>query len=283
MTATAQTSGLTHLPTGKDRLLGLVHWLIALIIIHCLIARLRELATIVDRQSVPDVTRILRRAVAVQVKVLACRPTALGLPIEARRAMAAAIVGIIRDIDAFRAARTKRPAPAPSSRRGGSETCPHNAIATPPIRRRSTTAAATGPPYKHRGYVFQNAGVPLELFQACTRVCRSTPRSQRLRGEYFRLSPRQRPHDEHLVALAHRRRHRPHIHLAHKAPHVPPHPVLLVDHAKPHARKPLLQIVQHFAQRLTTRAHRIRAAGVIPQQRRQSHHDFGHASAASTA
>ena len=164
MTDVAHTSGLPNPPTGEIRLLDLVHWVIALYLIHWLAARVRELAAGLDRLSDPAIVSILARAAALRALLLARRPTRHGFPIEARRAVAAAIEGICRDIERFRAACRTRPTSAPASRvacRGRFQSGPCTAAPTAPVRRGSI-AAATGPPNVHRACATRGRGLGRE-------------------------------------------------------------------------------------------------------------------------
>ena len=166
MTAAAQTSGLTDPSTDKVRLLAIARWLLALLIIHWLITCGRKLAAALHRgANAPDdnflarhfgttnrddilarVTHAVRRATALEADVLARRPTEQGLPIEARRAIAAEIIDICRDLGIFRRARTSVTASRAASRVRRAKRTP--SFARPLVGSDSPTPArlATGPP-----------------------------------------------------------------------------------------------------------------------------------------
>src|SRR5215472_13653412 len=117
MTAAAQTSGLNHPSTGKDCLLAVARWLLALIFIHWIIAGGRALAAAARQPSGPPgedtpedrflvrhfgttdrtlirprIARALRRAAALEARLLARRPTVQGFSIETCRTIAADMV-----------------------------------------------------------------------------------------------------------------------------------------------------------------------------------------------
>ena len=119
MTAAAQTSGLNNPPTGVDRLLDLARWLVALLFIHWLIAVGRDLADVPDealparRFGITDVPLIrsriargLRRAVEFEAELLA-HPIQRGMPESVRRAIAATLIDICRDLGIFRPASSR--------------------------------------------------------------------------------------------------------------------------------------------------------------------------------
>jgi len=205
MTDAAHTSGLPNAPTGENCLLAVVRWLVALFILHSLIACGRKLAGALFKPSGPDdsflvaifgttdrarifvrLNGAVRRAVELQSVLLAHRPTDCGFPLEVRRAMAVQIVAICQDLGILpRAAARKctpvfRPAvgadfkSAPTMR-----TCMQPIIATtatgPPStplpRQRGRPARSAGRGCRPRHAHNTNAGVPLERLQARTRVC----------------------------------------------------------------------------------------------------------------
>jgi hypothetical protein len=129
MTAAAQTSGLPNHSTGEDCLRAVLRWLIALVIIHCLIACGRKLAAGLYKPWGPDdnflahhfgttdrarifvrVTDAVRRAVELQSELFAHRPTEQGFSIEVCRAIAARLIAIGQDLGLYRRARTTTPA-----------------------------------------------------------------------------------------------------------------------------------------------------------------------------
>ena len=163
MTAAVQTSGLTTNPqTGKDRLLAALRWLVTLLLVHCIIVRGRALAAaLAQPDTAPDdtflahhfgttdhavvlarVTNGLRRAADFEAALLAAGPADPRLAdIAHRRANAAVLVDIGRDLGFFRA----RPA-ATLARKPRPRFFPL-AFGLPAIAARSAPApVATGPP-----------------------------------------------------------------------------------------------------------------------------------------
>ena len=164
MTAAAQTPDLTDRFTGKDCLLAVARWLVVVLLLRWLIARGTRIAARLHHPSVATdlarITRGLRRAAALEAELLATGPTDRRMAeIAHRRAIAAEIIDICRDLGVFRGrpcgavpknVRRRvfhRSRPAATLRRGQ---------ARPAIPSR-----ATGPPYPHRA----------AHAQAETRVC----------------------------------------------------------------------------------------------------------------
>ena len=128
MTAAAPTSGLNHPPTGVECLLATARWLVALIFIHWIIVCARALAAAARHGSdAPDeaflvrhfgtadrsrilrrVTRALRRAVALEARILACRPAGQGFSVAACRAVAVEMRDICRALGMIRGKPTVR-------------------------------------------------------------------------------------------------------------------------------------------------------------------------------
>ena len=126
MTAAAQTSEPTNPPTGKDCLLAIARWAVALLLVHWLIVCARKLAFVLQLGPtdpddtfllrhfgttdtaiiLPRITRALRRATALEANLHARRPTEQGFSIESCRAIAAEMVAICRDLGILRGART---------------------------------------------------------------------------------------------------------------------------------------------------------------------------------
>ena len=128
MTAAAPTSGLTNPPTGAVRLLAALRWLVLLLLVYWLVAGGRRLAAALRQGTAhPDfplfakrfgtddpavilarVTRGLRHAEALEAALFATGPTGRRLAdIAHRRAIAARIIDIGRDLGVFRAAPTR--------------------------------------------------------------------------------------------------------------------------------------------------------------------------------
>jgi hypothetical protein len=160
MNAAAQTSGLPNHSTDENRLRAVLRWLVALVIIHCLIAAGRKLAGALYKPSGPDdsflaahfgttdraqilarITCALHRAAALEDELFACHPTEQGFPIEAIRAR---IVAICQDLGLFPRAAVRGRAhrfvgadfkPVPTTR-----------VRIQPTLVRPHRATATGPP-----------------------------------------------------------------------------------------------------------------------------------------
>lgn len=188
MTAAAQTSEPTNPPTGAVRLLATARWLVALLLVHCLIGWARNLTAVLQLGPtdpddtfllrhfgttdpaiiLPRVARALRRATALQADLHARRPTEQGFSIEACRVIAAEMTAICRDLGILRGA------PARIARSGHSAASYRNLVRRcwfPRTVSRPTNAAApatsaqptaTGPPASqpHHRDAKTNAGVP---------------------------------------------------------------------------------------------------------------------------
>ena len=164
MTNAARTSGLPNPSTGDMRLFDVARWLIAILVVHFIIARASRLAAALHKSYGPDdaflahffgttdrdqilarMTRALDRAAALEDELRTRRPLEQGFSNETRQAYAAQINDICRALGFFP---SERPASRPlrTIRRGRFQTCPDTAAPTAPIRRIST--AATGPPQR---------------------------------------------------------------------------------------------------------------------------------------
>jgi hypothetical protein len=166
MNDATQTSGLPNTPTGENCLLAIAHWLIALLIIHWVIACGRKLAAALYKPWGPDdsflaahfgttdraqiltrVTRALHRATALQSDLFARRPTEQDFPIEARYAIRAQITDIFCDLGFFRRAAVRRCSPMPRRALAFRRTVGAGLKPAPTTRTRiQRTATATGPP-----------------------------------------------------------------------------------------------------------------------------------------
>ena len=163
MTAAAQTSEPTNPQTGAERLLAFARWLVTLLFVHFLIVRGREFAadlrqhpTASDhpqfarrfgttdlRLILARINRGLRRAAALEAELLALRPIEHGFSIEARRAIAAELIDICRDLGVFRAK------PATTLAKHAQPRFFALAFGVPPIPglcTRSSLCESTGPP-----------------------------------------------------------------------------------------------------------------------------------------
>ena len=164
MTAVAHISEPANPLTGKDRLLAVARWLVAILLIHWLIACGRQLADALDQPWGPDdtflaayfgttdrtqilarLTRALRHAADLEARLRARRPTEQGWPIEVHRATRAEIIDICQGLGFLRCAGTPVIArPKRSSfarpRVGGEWPIPFLAASLAGLR------AATGPP-----------------------------------------------------------------------------------------------------------------------------------------
>ena len=150
MTATAQTSGLPNPPAGADRLLAVARWLVLLLLLRWLTVRAQKLAAILQngspawpglRASTADLDRIhrgLHRLAALEADLLARRPTEQGLPIEARRAIAAEVIDICCDLGIF----------GPARATAAATTTPRRTASRPP---RAVRSAAHARPPRRRG------------------------------------------------------------------------------------------------------------------------------------